>query len=164
MYNKKTIKYFKNLKHFGSIKNANGIGKAGNIICGDFMILYLKIEKKKNKEIIKDIKFQTYGCLAAIATSSVVCELAKGKEIKKALEITNQKINEILGGLPPIKTHCSLLAVDALKEAIYDYLKKNNKEIPDDLEENHKRILKEQEIIEKKLKILAENASKKDKK
>lgn len=157
MYTPKTLKYFKNPKYFGSLKNPNAIGKAGNVLCGDFMVLYLKIKKKNNKEIIDDIRFETYGCLAAIATSSVVCEMAKNKEIKKALGITHEKINQFLGGLPPIKMHCSLLAVDALKEAIYDYLKKNNKEIPKELEENHQRILKEQEIIEKKLEALKKN-------
>ncbi len=154
MYNPKTIKYFQKPKYFGSIKNADAIGKAGNVLCGDFMILYLKIKKEKNREIIKDIKFQTYGCLAAIATSSALCEMVKGKTLEKALSITHQEINNFLGGLPTIKMHCSLLAVDALKEAIYNYFKQTKKEIPKELEENHQRILKEQKIIEEKLKQL----------
>lgn len=160
MYNPKTIKYFRQPKHFGTIKNPDAIGRAGNILCGDFMILYLKIKKEKNKEIINDIKFETFGCLAAIATSSAVCELSKGKTISQALKFNHQKINKFLGGLPPIKLHCSLLAIDALKEAIYDYLKRNNKDIPKDLEENHQRILNEQKIIEEKFKKLLKNGEK----
>lgn len=111
----------------------------GNIVCGDVMHLYIKVKD----DVIKDIKYETFGCVAAIATSSVVTDLAKGKKISEALKMTNNSILKELGGLPPIKVHCSLLAVDALNEAIYDYYKKIKKPIPQSLEEKHKMILKQ---------------------
>jgi nitrogen fixation NifU-like protein len=140
-YSKQTIKHFRHPKNYGAIKNADGKGEAGNIICGDVMSLYIKIEKNNNsEEIISDIKFQTYGCAAAIATSSVITELVKGKTIKQALKIDKSNIVETLHGLPPIKIHCSVLAVDALNEAIYQYFFKNKKLIPKGLEKRHKQI------------------------
>lgn len=140
-YTKKVIEHFKNPHNYGKIKNPDGIGKVGNPICGDVMYLYVKITKnKKGEETIKDIKFETYGCPAAIAVSSVITDLAKGKTIEKALKIKREKIIKSLGGLPPIKYHCSLLAVDALSEAIYDYLLKNKKPISKDLQIRHEGI------------------------
>ena len=137
----------------GKIKNPDGIGKAGNILCGDIMHLYIKIGKeKKGEETIKDVKFETLGCVAAIATSSIITDIAKGKTIEQALNIDKKEIVEFLGGLPPIKLHCSVLAVDALSEAIYDYLSKNKKPIPKQLAEKHKRIKKERQIIKEKYK------------
>jgi len=129
MYSKKVIEHFKNPHNYGRIKNPDGIGKVGNLRCGDIMYLYIKVEKEK----IKDIKFETFGCAAAISTSSVVTDLAKGKTISQALKIKNQDVIDKLGGLPMIKIHCSLLAINALKEAIYDYLSKNKKPIPEKL-------------------------------
>lgn len=129
MYSKKVIEHFKNPHNYGKIKNPDGIGKVGNLRCGDIMYLYIKVEKEK----IKDIKFETFGCAAAISTSSVVTDLAKGKTISQALKIKNQDVIDKLGGLPMIKIHCSLLAINALKEAIYDYLSKNKKPIPEKL-------------------------------
>ncbi|MBL7156429.1 MAG: iron-sulfur cluster assembly scaffold protein [Candidatus Pacebacteria bacterium] len=153
MYTKKTIEYFKNPKNMGEIKNPDGYGIAGNIICGDLMHLYIKIGKnKKGKEILKDIKFKTLGCVAAIATSSMITELAKGKTIKQAININKQEIVDSLENLPPVKLHCSILAIDALSEAIYDYLFKNKKPIPKELEKRHKRIKKEKQIIKEKYK------------
>ena len=117
---------FKNPHNYGKIKNADGIGKVGNIVCGDVMWLYIKIGKNsKKEEVIKDIKFETFGCVAAISTSSIITDLVKGKTIKEALKITKDNIIESLGGLPKIKYHCSVLAVDALVEAIRDYREKN---------------------------------------
>lgn len=119
--------------------------------CGDVMWLYIKVVKnKKGEEIIKDIKFETFGCVAAISTSSVITDLAKGKTIKEALKITKDNVIESLGALPKIKYHCSVLAVDALTEAIYDYFSKNKKEIPVDLQRKHEIIQKSKEIIEKR--------------
>lgn len=153
LYTKKVIEHFKHPHNYGKIKNPDGLGKAGNIVCGDEMWLYIKIGKnKKGQEIIKDIKFQTYGCLAAIATSSVITDIVKGKTIEQALSINRQQVVKKLGGLPPIKLHCSLLAVDALLEAIHDYLKKSKKPIPEKLKERHKRIEKEKKEIEKRYK------------
>jgi len=116
MYNKKVMKCFKDPKNYGKIKNASGIGKVGNEKCGDVMYLYIKVEKG----IIKDIKWETMGCVAAIATSSEVTELAKGKTIEEAKKITRADVSKELD-LPPIKQHCSNLAAEALQAAIKDY-------------------------------------------
>jgi len=152
-YTKKVIKHFKNPRNFGKIKNPDGVGKVGNIVCGDVMWLYIKVDKdKKKREIIKDIKFETFGCVAAIGTSSVITDLVKGKTLDKALVIDRNKVIKALGGLPPIKLHCSVLAVDALLEAIHDYLSKNKKPIPKKLLERHQRIEKEKKLIEKRYK------------
>lgn len=126
-YTKKVIECFKNPKNYGRMKNPDGIGKVGNPVCGDVMWLYIRVGKdKKGREIIKDIKFETFGCVAAIATSSIITELAKGKTPKEALNIDKNKIIKSLGGLPPIKVHCSVLAASALEKAINDYLSKKN--------------------------------------
>jgi nitrogen fixation NifU-like protein len=109
----------------GEIKNPDGIGKVGNPVCGDIMWVYIKVGKdRKNREIIKDIKFKTFGCAAAIATSSMVTQLAKNKTLEEAKKITRDDVASSLKGLPPIKMHCSNLASDALKKAIEDYKKK----------------------------------------
>ncbi|MDP2909521.1 MAG: iron-sulfur cluster assembly scaffold protein [bacterium] len=139
MYSKKVMEHFQNPHNYGKIENPDGIGKVGNPRCGDIMYLYIKVEN----DIITDIKFETMGCAAAIATSSVVTDLAKGKNILEALKLNSQNVVDALEGLPVIKVHCSLLAADALAEAVYDYLKKNRREIPNDLEEKHAKINKE---------------------
>lgn len=124
-YSKKVIENFMNPKNMGEIENPDAIGKAGNPICGDQMNLYLKIEKnKEGKEIIKDIKFKTLGCAAAISTSSMITEIAKGKTIEEAMKITKGEVAESLDGLPPVKMHCSNLAADALHDALKNYLAK----------------------------------------
>lgn len=148
LYTKKVLETFKNPHNYGKIKNADGIGKVGNIVCGDVMWLYIKIDKKTQK--ISDIKFETFGCVAAISTSSTITDLAKGKTISEALKIEKDDIVKKLGGLPEIKYHCSVLAVDALVEAIYDYFTKNKMEIPQELEKKHNIIQKSKEIIEKR--------------
>ena len=112
---------FQNPKNVGEIKNADGVGKIGNPVCGDVMVVYIKIKDNK----IKDIKFKTFGCAAAIATSSMITQLAKGKTLEEAKKITNSAVADELKGLPPIKMHCSNLAADALKKAIEDYEGKN---------------------------------------
>jgi len=153
IYTKKVIEHFKNPHNLGRIKNANAVGDAGNMICGDKMRLYLKIEKdKKGREIIKDVSFETFGCVAAIATSSVITDLVKGKTLQEAINFDREKIIKELGGLPPVKIHCSVLAVDALYEAIYDYLKKEKRKIPEKLLKLHQRIEKEKKEIEKRYK------------
>lgn len=127
-YSKKVMEYFKHPKNVGKIKDADGLGKVGNPICGDIMYVYIKVAKnKKGQEIIKDIKFQTLGCAAAIATSSMITELAKGKTLEHAMKITRNDVADALKGLPPIKMHCSNLAADALRAAIKDYKKKKVK-------------------------------------
>ena len=151
LYTPQVMKTFKNPHNYGKIKNADGIGKVGNIVCGDVMWLYIKVAKnRKDEEIIKDIKFETFGCVAAISTSSIITDLVKGKTIKEALKITKDNVIESLGGLPKIKYHCSVLAVDALVEAIYDYFLKNKKLIPADVEKKHNIIQKSKDIIEKR--------------
>ena len=143
--------HFLHPRNTGVIEDADGVGEAGNIVCGDLMRIYIKIDRKDDgRLVLKDVKFMTLGCVAAIASSSKVTEMAKNKTIEEALKITNQEIAESLGGLPPVKMHCSVLAADALKEAIYNYLEKNGQPIPPELEKEHKRILKERSLMEEK--------------
>lgn len=124
MYSKQVIKHFKNPKNQGKIKNADAVGQVGNPICGDIMKIYLKVKDKK----VQDVKFETLGCGAAIACSSVVTEEAKGKTLDKALKLNKDIILKKLGGLPKHKIHCSMLSIQALKKAINNYLnEKNNK-------------------------------------
>ena len=123
-YSEKVMEHFKNPRNVGEIPDASGVGSVGNPICGDIMKLYIKVDEN---EVIADAKFKTFGCGAAISTSSMVTELVKGKTVKEALKISNRAVAEALGGLPPIKMHCSLLAEQALKSAIEDYLTKKGK-------------------------------------
>ena len=126
-YSKEVIDRFSHPRNFGEIKNADGIGKVGNSICGDIMKLYIKVEKKNGKEVIKDVKFHTLGCAAAIATSDIVCDLVKGKTLKEALAVGYKEVVDSLGYLPPIKIHCSYLAEQGLKAAVKDYEKRKKK-------------------------------------
>ena len=146
MYTKKVKDHFQNPRNFGKIKDADSIGEVGNMACGDVMKLYLKIKKSdKGDEIISDIKFETFGCAAAIATSSKITEMAKGKALTEALQIDDKAIIKSLNGLPQIKVHCSVLAAKALSEAIYNYYKKNNVEITESLEKKHQLIVNNKE-------------------
>lgn len=149
IYTKEVMEHFRNPKNMGEMEDADGVGKVGNIICGDVMWIFIKVEES-DKQFIKDIKFRTMGCAAAIATSSMMTELAKGKTLEDALKLTQKDIAESLGGLPPIKVHCSVLAIDALREAIYDYLSKNNMPIPKELMETHKKVERELEMTRKR--------------
>lgn len=124
-YSEKVMDHFYHPRNVGIIEDADGVGNVGNPICGDVMRLYVKIKDNR----IVDAKFQTFGCGAAIATSSMVTELVKGKTLEEALAISNKTVAEALDGLPPIKMHCSMLAEDALKAAIDDYLEKKGKDI-----------------------------------
>lgn len=121
MYSKKVIDHFKNPHNMGAIENPDGLGQVGNPVCGDMMKLYIKVKDNK----IEDIKFQTLGCAAAIATSSMITDLAKGKTLEQAEKISRGDVSDALGKLPPIKEHCSNLAADALNKAIQDYKKRN---------------------------------------
>ena len=118
-YSKELMKHFKNPKFVKDVKDANGIGEVGNVACGDIMHLEIKVDPKTEK--IKDIGFKTFGCAAAIATSDVVCEIAKGKKIKDAKKISKDDIVKKLKGMPNIKVHCSVLGIEALKKAIKNY-------------------------------------------
>ena len=122
MYSEKVMDHFNNPRNVGEIKNADGIGEVGNPVCGDIMKIYIKVKDNK----ITDCKFRTFGCGAAIATSSMITEMVKGKQVDDALKISNKTVAEALGGLPPVKMHCSNLAADGLAKAIENYkLKKN---------------------------------------
>jgi nitrogen fixation NifU-like protein len=120
MYSEKVLDHFRNPRNVGEIEDPDGVGTVGNPVCGDVMSIYIKV----NDDKIEDIKFKTFGCGAAIATTSMTTELAKGKTLDEAMEITRQDVADELGGLPPVKMHCSNLAADALHEAIEDYRNK----------------------------------------
>lgn len=122
MYSEKVMDHFTNPRNVGEIKDADGVGQVGNPVCGDIMRIYLKVEN----DVIKDVKFKTFGCGAAIATSSMVTEMVKGKTLDEAMAITNKAVAEALDGLPPVKMHCSNLAADALHAAIEDYRQRKN--------------------------------------
>lgn len=125
-YSEKVMDHFMHPRNVGEIPDANGIGNVGNPLCGDVMRMYIKVEN----DIIVDAKFKTFGCGAAISTSSMVTEMVKGKSIEEALKISNKAVAEALGGLPPIKLHCSVLAEEALRSALADYYKKQGKQVP----------------------------------
>ncbi len=123
MYSKKVMDHFQNPRNVGEIENASGVGTVGNAKCGDIMRMFLDIDENG---VIRDCKFKTFGCGAAVATSSMATELVKGKTVNEALKITNKAVMEALDGLPPVKVHCSLLAEEAIHAALWDYAKKNN--------------------------------------
>ena len=122
MYSEKVIDHFSNPRNVGEIENADGVGTVGNSKCGDIMRMYLKVD---DNGVITDCKFKTFGCGAAIATSSMATEMIKGKTLKEALKLTSKAVAEALDGLPPVKMHCSLLAEEAVKAAVEDYMKKH---------------------------------------
>ncbi len=125
-YTQRVMAEFRNPKNMGEIKNADGVGRVGNPVCGDLMECYIKIERRGRKEIIKDIKIKTFGCVAAISTSSVMTQMVKGKSIDYALKLRKDDIARELGGLPAHKLHCSVLSLDALRKAIENYRKKSS--------------------------------------
>ena len=129
MYSEKVMDHFSNPRNVGEIENADGVGEVGNAKCGDIMRMYLKIDNNT----ITDVKFKTFGCGAAVATSSMATELIKGKSLDEALQLTNKAVIEALDGLPAVKVHCSVLAEEAVKAAIKDYYDKNG--IENDLED-----------------------------
>ena len=132
-YSEKVMDHFTNPRNVGEIDNADGVGVVGNAKCGDIMKMYLKIED----DVITDCKFKTFGCGAAIATSSMATELIKGKSVKEALKLTNEVVVEALEGLPPVKVHCSVLAEEAFKTALADYYNKIGREIDFEINKAH---------------------------
>ncbi len=122
MYTEKVMDHFQNPRNVGEIENASGTGTVGNAKCGDIMRIYLDIDEN---QIIQDVKFKTFGCGAAVATSSMATEMVKGKTVQEAMEVTNKAVMEALDGLPPVKVHCSLLAEEAIHAALWDYAQKN---------------------------------------
>lgn len=123
LYSEKVMDHFKNPRNVGEMPDADGIGEVGNAKCGDIMRMYIKVDKKT--QVITDVKFMTFGCGSAIATSSIATEMIKGQPISKALELSNKAVVEALGGLPAHKIHCSVLAEEAVKSAVKDYYDKN---------------------------------------
>ena len=123
MYSQKVMEHFKNPHNMGEIPDADGVGSVGNPVCGDMMTIYIKVKDNR----LEDIKFKTYGCGSAIATSSMVTDLARGKTLEEAMKITRGDVADELGGLPPVKMHCSNLAADGLHAAIKDYLERSGK-------------------------------------
>lgn len=148
------MEHFKRPRNMGKIKNPSGCGKVGNPLCGDVIWLYIKVkeDKKTGEKRLVDLKFQTFGCVVAIGVSSLITTLAKGKTLAGALKITKDDILKMTGKLPLIKIHCSILAADALHEAIYNYFLKNKLPIPKDLQERHEAVQKHLEIIEERYK------------
>ncbi len=123
MYSEKVMDHFQHPRNVGEIENPSGVGTVGNAVCGDIMRIYFDIDAD---QVIKDVKFKTFGCGAAVATSSMATELVKGKTIYEALSVTNKAVMEALDGLPPVKVHCSLLAEEAIHAALWDYAEKNS--------------------------------------
>jgi nitrogen fixation NifU-like protein len=123
LYNEKVIEHFTNPRNVGEIPDADGVAEVGSRQCGDIMKIYIKVENN----VITDIKFKTFGCASAIASSSVMTEMVKGRTIEEALKLTNKEVVDELGGLPPAKVHCSVLAEEAIRAAIKDYMDKKNK-------------------------------------
>lgn len=124
MYSEKVMDHFQHPRNMGEIEDASGVGTVGNAKCGDIMRIYLDIDDETH--IIRDCKFKTFGCGAAVATSSMATEMVMGKTIEEAMEVTNKAVMEALDGLPPVKVHCSLLAEEAIHAALWDYAEKNN--------------------------------------
>ena len=142
MYSEKVMDHFNNPRNVGEIENASGVGTVGNAKCGDIMRIYLDIDE--DTKIIKDCKFKTFGCGAAVATSSMATEMVKGKTIYEALQVTNKAVMDALDGLPPVKVHCSLLAEEAIHAALWDYAQKNGIKI-EGLEQPKENIGEEEE-------------------
>lgn len=150
-YSEKVMDHFTNPRNVGEIEGASGLGTVGNAVCGDIMRIYLDIN---DDGIIRDAKFKTFGCGAAIATSSMATELVKGKNIQEALQVTNKAVMEALDGLPPVKVHCSLLAEEAIHAALWDYAEKNNiqiegleKPVSDISEHDHIEVVEREEDL-----------------
>ena len=122
LYSEKVMDHFRNPRNVGVIEDANGVGEVGNAVCGDIMKIYLKIN---SDEVIEDVKFETFGCGSAIASSSMATQMIKGKPVSEALKLTNQAVTEALDGLPPHKVYCSVLAEEAIKKAVNDYYENN---------------------------------------
>ena len=139
MYSEKVLDHFQHPRNMGELENASGVGTVGNAKCGDIMRIFLDVD---DQGIIRDVKFKTFGCGAAVATSSMATEMIKGKTVQEALKVTNRAVMEALDGLPPVKVHCSVLAEEAKQAALWDYAEKNGIKIeglkkPDNTEEEH---------------------------
>jgi nitrogen fixation NifU-like protein len=154
LYSKEIMKHFKNPQNVGKMKSPSAIGKVGNLRCGDIMYLYLRIEREKGKEIIKEVKFETFGCTVAIANTSLLTTLIKGKTLEQALKIKKEDMIKKFGEVPFVKIHCSMLALDALAEAIYSYYMKEKKPVTKELLQRHEKAEKISKEIEERHKDL----------
>lgn len=153
MYTEKVVEHFRKPHNMGKMSEPSAVGRVGNMLCGDVMWFYIRVEPDAGgREIISDVSWETFGCTAAIATSSMMSDLAKGKTLDEAIAITNRDVADKLGGLPAVKMHCSALAADALNEAIHDYLTKQARPIPQALAARHERIQKEMASLEERYK------------
>jgi len=151
LYSKEIMKHFTRPQNVGKMKDYDGLGKAGNLTCGDIMYLYIKVGKNKaGQEIIKKVSFETFGCTVAIANTSLLTTMVKGKTLQQALRITKDDLIKKFGQVPMVKIHCSLLAVDALSQALYDYYLRSGKAVPRELLERHERAEKIGKEIEKR--------------
>ena len=130
LYSEKVMDHLAHPRNVGELEDANAVGEVGNLKCGDIMKIYMKIDEN---EVIQDVRFQTFGCGAAVATSSMATEMVKGKTVKEALELTNAAVAEALDGLPPVKMHCSVLAEEAIKAALADYYRRQGRPVPESL-------------------------------
>lgn len=156
MYNEKVMEIFKNPKNMGEVKGANAVGQVGNMACGDIMKIFLKINEK---EVIEDASFKTFGCVAAIVSSSVACELIKGKTVEEALNFDNNEVIKEVGELPVHKFHCSILAKEAIEDAIKNYRKKQEK-AKIKAEKEKQKLKEEKKLAKKKAKTQEENQNK----
>lgn len=151
MYNEQVMDHFHEPRNQGKLERYSAVGKVGNILCGDVMWMYIRVEPSgSGDEVISEVSWETFGCTAAIATSSMVSVLAKGKTLDEAITITNSQVATELGGLPAPKMHCSSLAADALNEAIYEYLTSEKRPIPPALEQRHERIARHRKQLEER--------------
>ena len=149
-FNPTIIDHFTNPRNAGEISNADGVGTVGHPVCGDIVRLYIKVDKSGGKEKISDVKFKTFGCTAAIATSSIATELIKGKTVQEALAIKDEEVAKALGGLPAIKMHCSVLAHDAIQAAVADYRAKSGKNELSDKVQKENLAHEEKELLARK--------------
>jgi len=152
VYSDKVLNHFRKPHNQGRLEDYTSLGKVGNVVCGDVMWMYIKVGTAADggAEIIEDISWETFGCTAAIATSSMVSDMAKGKTLEEAIAITNQQVADELDGLPRPKMHCSALAADALNEAIYAHYENQGREIPEALRKRHQHIADQRERLEKR--------------
>jgi len=160
MYSERVVEHFRHPHNMGKLADYSAVGKVGNILCGDVMWLYIRVESDdRGRDVVADVSWETFGCTAAIATSSMVSELAKGKTLDEAIAITNRDVADELGGLPPVKMHCSALAADALSEAIYEYMTKEGRAIPAALRERHEHVQKDMATLEERYKVFLDRGA-----
>ncbi|MEM5766574.1 MAG: iron-sulfur cluster assembly scaffold protein [Candidatus Aenigmatarchaeota archaeon] len=156
-YSKQIVEHFKRPRNMGRIENPDALGEAGNLVCGDVMRLYLNIGEKDGKKVIKDVRFETFGCIIAIANCSMLTTMIKGKTLEEVMKIKKEDLIKKLGKpLPEIKIHCSILALDALHEALYNYYLKNKLTVPKELKKEHERIKKTLKEVEHRHKDLVD--------